>query len=275
MLRRTVRIALAVLVTATVTALPVRTADGVGGAAGSHAGPPYDFTTELVGQFTFVPLRDKGMITKTEHGYRYRTGGQNSHLVVTLVDRRLRFVDTGTMSWRKLSPACQRKHVTVGVAAECRVPRSITVRRPLLLEVWPRLGNDFTDTSALPATFAVAVLSDLGNDVAHFGAGWDYFNGFRGRDQVWGGGGNDFIRSGFGNDTVMGGPGNDDVVAGDDRDRVRGGDGDDRLWGGEGSDRLWGDDGADQLRCGTGTDGVHVDAGDHGFEDDCESVDHV
>ena len=272
MLRRTVCPALAVLVAAAMTAVTVGTADGSEAPPGSDAGPPYDFVTELTGQFVTIPLKDTGMLTRTEHGYRFRTGQQDSHLVVTVVDGGLRFVDTGTKTFKKLSPACQRKKARVGIAAVCRVPGSISVRLPLLVEVWPRLGNDFTDTSTLPATFAVTVLGDKGHDVARFGAGPDFFNGFSGRDLVWGGAGNDWIRAGLGNDAVGGGPGNDDIVAVEGRDTIRGGDGDDRLWGGDGDDRLWGGAGADFVVCGAGRDSAKVDAGDRVLQN-CESVD--
>ncbi len=271
MLRRTVYPALAALVAAAMTAVTVGTADGSGAQPGSDAGPPYDFVTELMGDGVFIPLKDTGMLTRTKHGYRFRTGQQDSHLVVTRVDGGLRFVDTGTKSFKKVSPACQRKKVRVGVAAVCRVPESISVRWPLLVEVWPRLGDDFTDASTLPATFAVTVLGDEGHDVARFGAGPDFFNGHSGRDLVWGGAGNDWIRAGLGNDAVEGGPGNDDLVAMQGRDTVRGGNGDDRVGGGDGDDRLWGDAGADFVLCGTGRDSAKVDAGDRVH--DCESVD--
>lgn len=293
MLRRTVLPALAVLIAASMTTVTVGTADGsestpvtdvdqpsdsqtkwmttAGTEAppGSDAGPPYDFVTELKRKGVALPLKDTAILIRTEHGYRFRTGQQDSHLVITLVDRGLRFVDTGTKSFRQLSPDCQRKKVRVGISAVCQVPGSISVPLPLLVEVWPRLGNDFTDTSTLPATFAVAVLSDKGNDVAHFGAGPDFFNGFSGRDLIWGGAGNDWIRAGLDNDTVEGGPGNDDLVAGEGSDNVHGGDGDDRVGGGDGDDRLWGDAGADFILCGTGSDTTNVDSSDRVFYD-CE-----
>jgi Ca2+-binding RTX toxin-like protein len=160
----------------------------------------------------------------------------------------------------------------VGIAALCRVPGNISVRQPLLIEVWPRLGNDYTNTSTLPATFAVTALGDKGHDVARFGAGPDFFNGFSSRDVVWGGAGNDWVRAGIGNDRVNGGAGNDDVVAVAGRDSIRGGDGADRLWAGEGDDRLSGGAGVDYLLCGTGRDNVNVDARDRGVHN-CESVD--
>ena len=248
------------------------TSDGRVAARTINAGPPYDFTTELVGQFPFIPLKDKGMLTRTKLGYLFRTGQQDSHLVVTRVERGLRFADTGTRSLKKLSPACRRVRVRVGVAAVCRVPGSISVRWPLLVEVWPRLGEDFTDVSSLPATFAVTVLGDAGRDVAHFGAGPDFFNGHTGRDHVWGGAGNDWIRAGHGNDLFHGGRGNDDLVAMPGHDIVRGGRGHDRVGGGDGSDRLWALPGTDIVLCGTGRDRANVEQGDR-IVRDCESVD--
>jgi Ca2+-binding RTX toxin-like protein len=247
------------------------TGNGSPAPAGSNAGPPYNYVTVLNGQFGTIPLKDKGMLTRTKHGYRFRTGQQASHLVVTLVDGGLSFVDTGTKTFKKLSPDCQRSNVAVGIAAVCQVPANITVRRPLLIEVWPRLGNDFTDTSSLPATFAVTVLADAGNDVTRVGAGPDFVNAAAGNDFVWGGAGNDWIRAGAGHDVVRGGEGSDYLVAQEGRDTVHGGDGDDRVDGGDQNDRLWGDAGADFLLCGTGRDSANVDASDRVFHD-CESV---
>lgn len=291
---RTRSLALAVLIGTVLTGAPLASADGrstPGGAqaapdvsAGTtaglvaedrpHAGPPYDFTTELVGQFAFIPLKDQAMLTRTKHGYLFRTGQQDSHLVVTLEDRRLRLHDTGTKRFKKLSPACERARVRVGIAAVCRVPRDISVRQPLLVEVWPRLGNDFTDASTLPATFAVTVLADAGRDVARLGAGPDFFNGHSGRDYVRGGAGNDWIRAGLDNDVFYGGPGHDDLVAMEGDDVVRGGPGDDRVGGGDGDDRLWANTGSDFVLCGDGRDGAVVEADDRVFHD-CESVERL
>jgi serralysin len=236
-----------------------------------HAGPPYHYTTELMGEYASVSIKDQAILVRTKLGYRIWTGQQDSHLVLKLVDGGLLFRDTGTKSFKKLTPKCQRQRVKVGIAAVSRVPRDITKRRPLLVENWPRLGNDFMDASTLPATFAVTMLSDEGNDTGRFGAGPDFFNGHMGRDRVWGGAGNDWIRAGSGNDSFDGGPGNDDLVAMQGRDRVRGGVGDDRVGGSDGNDRLWGGEGTDFVLCGTGSDVANVDAVDRVFHD-CESV---
>ena len=85
---RTRSLALAVLIGTVLTGAPLASADGrstSGGAqaapdvsAGTtaglvaedrpHAGPPYEFTTELVGQFAFIPLKDqaKALLQETE-----------------------------------------------------------------------------------------------------------------------------------------------------------------------------------------------------------------
>ena len=270
--RRLVRPALALVLAAVVTAVGAGTAStAAAGGANPDAGPPYNYTTELMGQFKFIPLKDQAMLTRTEHGYRFRTGQQDSHLVVTEVARGLRIVDTGTERFKKLSPACRRQKVRLGIAAVCRVPGIITTRRPLMLEVWPRLGDDFTDGSSLPATFALTVLGDEGNDLTRLGAGPDFFNGHSGRDRVTGGAGKDWIRAGLGNDPVQGGSGNDYLVGMEGRDDMSGGSGDDRVGGLEGDDRLRGDAGADFLLCGTGRDNVKTDQDDR-VMNDCESI---
>lgn len=272
MRRRIVAPAIAVLVAAAMAAVNAGSANGTGGPAGANAGPPYNFVTELMGvPGGAVPLKDKAILEKTNLGYRFRAGQQNGHLVVTRVAGGLRFVDRGTDTWKRRTPACDRQQVERGIAAVCRLPRDITVRRPLLVEVWPRLGDDYTDTSTLPATFAVTVLGDKGRDVARLGAGPDFFNGFSSRDRVWGGGGNDWIRPGLGNDAVTGGAGNDDIVAREGHDTIRGGKGADRLWGGPGDDRLLAGAGTDFVLCGNGRDRAWVGAGDRAARN-CEAV---
>lgn len=226
------------------------------------AGPPYDYDTALMGQHAFVPLPDQAMITRSDRGYVFRAGQQDSRLVVTLEDGRLRFTDSGTEGLKRLARGCREEAVEVGVAATCRVPRWVTTDQPLLLEVWPRLGDDHLDASTLPATFAMTMLGDGGDDVAMFGAGPDFFNGFTGRDRVWGGDGNDWIRTGDGADEVWGGGGDDQLVGTGGKDRFYGEDGDDLLGGGAGDDGLDGGPGADLLRCEAGHDTVRTDRAD-------------
>ena len=239
---------------------------------GANAGPPYTFITELMGEpGTAIPLKNIGMLTRTKLGYRFRTGQQDSNTTVTLVSGGIRFEDTGTQKLTKVSSSCTKKKVKVGVAAVCRIPDGISERLPLLIEIWPRLGDDYTDTSSLPATYAVTVLGDKGNDTAKFGAGPDFFNGYLGRDRVWGGGGNDWVRAGIGNDLVVAGSGNDDIVAVEGRDKIHGGSGNDRLWAGDGDDRLWSGDGNDFVLCGNGTDRARAKPSDRVLRD-CEAV---
>lgn len=260
------------LAAAAVAAAPFATAGAGEPPPGSNAGPPYDFTTEIMDSDALeYGLRDKAMLTKTDLGYRFRAGNQDSRLVMTVVDAGLRVADTGTESFIELPASCKPATVQVGIAAVCPIPAGITRDLPLLIEVWPRLGDDYTDSSALPATFAVAVLGDAGHDVARFGAGRDYFNGFSGRDVVWGGAENDWIRAGSDNDEVNGGAGSDDIVAVQGNDTLRGRDGLDRIWGGDGDDQIWGGPGADVLQCGNGNDSATVDAGDR-IARSCESI---
>jgi len=227
------------------------------------AGPPYEFTTKLVdGRQVGKPLTGVAVINRTEHGYVYRAGSQDSHLVVTQVKGGLRFADSGTPRFKGLAAQCRKARARQGVAAVCAVPSGISTRQPLLVEVWPRIGDDFLDTSRLPAEFAVTMLGDLGDDEARFGAGNDFFNGHTGRDRVSGGGGDDWIRTGDDADVIRGGPGNDYLVGMLGNDRIWGEDGDDWLMGMDGNDRLVPGAGTDRASCGLGADSAVVDAED-------------
>lgn len=243
------------------------------GARGDHppAGPPYDFTTELMGASGYViPLKNKAMLTRTPLGYLYRAGQQDSHLTITLDDAGLHFADTGTQELVKLAGACTQKSAPKGIAALCPMPPTATEVLPLLVEVWPRLGDDYTDGSSLPATIALTMLGDEGDDVALLGDGPDFFNGHKGRDRVVGGAGNDWIRSGLGPDSVYGGAGDDQIIGMENADVLRGGAGDDRLGGMEDDDTLVGGAGADVLLCGDGADSAVADALDKVW--DCETL---
>lgn len=226
------------------------------------AGPPYSYTTELMGGSALLPLPDQAALTRTKHGYRFRAGQQDSDLEITLVDGGLRFADTGTGRFRRLAPACREEQVKTGIAAVCPVVQGVTAARPVLVEFWPRLGDDRLDASTLPETVAVTMLGDAGDDLARFGAGPDFFNGHTGVDQVWGGGGNDWIRTGKDDDLAWGGAGDDQLVGTDGRDTFYGEDGDDLLGGGGGNDTFDGGPGADLVRCEGGVDTVQADGPD-------------
>jgi serralysin len=272
--RRTVRKALAILAAAitAVTVLGASTASSVAaqGADEHRYGPPYKYTTELVGQYPGVKLMDQAMLYRGKHGYLFRTGQQHSRLTITQVDGRLRFHDKGTERFKKLGKTCRRQRVRVGIAAVCHVPRTVTARRPLLIEVWPRLGNDFTDGSSLSAKFAMTVLGDHGDDRTLLGAGPDFFNGYTGRDRVSGGAGNDWVRLGAGNDPVWGGAGHDLLIGMDGRDTIYGGSGEDRLNGMAHNDRIYGQGSTDFFLCGTGRDRAWGD-GSEAYQQ-CETV---
>ncbi len=236
---------------------------GLTAAPSSGVGPTWPHTTVLKGQFTLIPLKNAAMISRTRHGYVYRAGQQHSRLFVTQTRGGLRFHDKGTRQLRSIPEACRRVKVRRGIAAVCRVPASISPRSPMLLEIWPRLGNDLVDGSTLPARFQMSVLADDGRDIVRLGAGDDFVNGAMGNDVVRGGAGDDWIRTGIDHDVLIGGPGNDKLVGSDGRDVLRGGRGADWLGGGNGADRLYSRDaGRDVVSCGGGLDRGLADRAD-------------
>ncbi|WP_322937160.1 calcium-binding protein [Nocardioides bizhenqiangii] len=201
-------------------------------------------------------------LRRVEGGYYFGAWGQNSRVVVTLVDGKLRFSDPRTARWQGLARSCERKRVARGVAAVCRVPNGVTPANPLTINFEMRLGDDHVDTSTLPAQFRTSALLDAGVDVARTGAGKDFVNGAFDRDLIISGAGNDWVRSGESGDRVFGGDGRDRVVGGELGDRLRGGDGIDLVEGGPGNDEVYGDAGADRLKCGDGSDAGEVDPAD-------------
>lgn len=240
---------------------------GVAGSAAAspcpdpNAGPPYDYTTELVGQFGRpIPLKDMALLRRTALGYQFEAGPQNTHLTVTEVSGRIRFADTHSASWRSLPKSCRTIKVTKGISASCRIPSWVTDSQPLLVEIWPRLGNDYLDAHTLPASVSMTMLADEGDDTARFGAGRDFFNGYLGHDRVWGGAGNDWLRPGRDSDLVRGGAGNDYIVGGPGADSLYGDDGSDFIAGSSGNDTIDGgsDTGIDAVYCGTGTDSALI-----------------
>ena len=269
--RLALRPALAVLAAAAVTVLTAATASGTTATPDPDYGPPYQFKAEIMYN-NVEPLVNMAAITTTEHGYLYRAGKQNSHLTLIKVTGGVRFADTGTGSFKHLPASCHKRAAAVGVAAVCSIPAWVSDNRPLLIEVWPRLGDDYVDGSTLPASIDMTVLGDEGNDTAKLGAGDDFFNGHLGRDQVWGGAGNDWIRGGDDGDTIFAGAGDDKVVGMDGNDAVYGGEGNDHLYGSAGNDYLQGDLGADLLACSDGGDAALADSSD--TVRDCETVNH-
>lgn len=198
-------------------------------------------------------------LSRVRHGYLYRAGQQNSRLQITFSKDGLRFVDRGTKSFKRVARGCRQVPVRHRVSAVCRVPSTTSVDAPLLIEVWPKLGNGWVDGHTLSAAFAMTVLGDKGRERVRFGAGPDLFNGFMGVDRVSGCAGNDWIRPGPGRDVIDGGDDDDQIVdlAGDDL--LMGGDGEDRIGGGPGNDRIEGGAGKDLLLCGPGLDHVPFD----------------
>ncbi len=235
---RTARLIAVVCVAATAATLTLTTPAA---ARGGNLPP-----TELLGEHgPPVPLKNQAQISVSKWGIRYEAGQQSSHLTITEVGSKVRYVDTGTQRWRKLPRNCVRQSVPRGVAALCSIPPRFAGKQ-VFLEVWPRLGNDNINASAISARYRVWVLADAGRDTVVTGAGADFVNGAQNRDRVQGGAGNDWLRTGKSNDTVSGGDGADKIVGADGNDRMTGGLGADRLYGAGGRDVAY-RDGADRI----------------------------
>lgn len=176
------------------------------------------------------PMRNKAKLVRTKYGYRFTAAQQNTRLRIKVVNGRLRFRDSHTPRWKSVPRACNRQRVRRGVAASCRIPGDTSRGNPTLIEVHPRLGNDYVDGRGLPATFEMAVLGDAGRDVLFGGRGNDYLNGAQNRDRASGGGGKDWIRGGNSRDRLWGGAASDWIVGMKGRDMIKGGSGRDRIF---------------------------------------------
>jgi hypothetical protein len=161
-------------------------------------------------------LGGAAIIRYSKYGPVYISGQHNQHLTVKWVEKRhaIRFRDTRTNRFKKRLPdRCVRERVKTGVSAVCKVPPRFDEKR-MFIQVWPRLGHDFTDGRTLPPRFRLWVLTDAGNDVVYGGHGADFVNGAKGNDRVWGGEGRDWLRGGPGADRLNGGAGNDRIAHG-------------------------------------------------------------
>jgi Ca2+-binding RTX toxin-like protein len=258
MFRRSVHLALALVATAAATSV----------ATAAQGTPITEITPSS--NVTVVPLKNAAMIQKTKYGYRYVSGQQNGHLTISRDHGRLRYADTGTRELRKHPRSCHEQRARTGIVVTCSIPAAFAGSRRMFLEVWPRLGNDYTSGAGLPAKFRMWVLGDRGHDTFRGGAGADFFNGAQDDDVAHGGAGKDWIRTGDGNDSLWGDAGNDLLVSVDGADTIHGGSGNDGVYGGNGNDRLWADGGRDVLQCAGGRDDAHADGDDrtHG----CEAV---
>ncbi|MFL6179424.1 MAG: calcium-binding protein [Actinomycetes bacterium] len=211
-------------------------------------------------------------ITRIPNGYYYDAGQQDTHLVVTPVKHGLRYTDRHTDVLRTKPDSCDRKPAKVGLVVVCHVPRDTSPRNPLTVKVFTRLGNDYVNTSALPAAFRLYGLCDQGDDTYIGGKGNDFINGAPGRDHVSGGPGKDLVRGGLNHDLVLGGPGNDTVTGLDGPDRVHGASGKDRVGGGTGDDYIYAGPGQDFVVCNTGNDRAFAQREDRVIVSECEHV---
>lgn len=155
------------------------------------------------------------IVRYSKYGPVYISGKHNQHLRVTWVPERhsIRFRDTRTNRWKSLPDRCQKERVKVGVSAVCKVPPRFNSQR-MFIQVWPRLGHDYTDGRTLPSRFRLWVLTDAGNDIVYGGDGRDFVNGAKGNDRIYGGPGRDWLRGGPGADRIVGGSGSDRVSHG-------------------------------------------------------------
>lgn len=219
-------------------------------------------TFELYGQIKNIPrvAKDEAHLSVTGWGYRYVGGGGNNKLTVTAQGGSLRFHDRSITRWTNLPGGCDRIRVGVGRAAVCDVPAKHEDKA--FLELWPQLGNDTIDTSALPARWRTWALTDAGRDVVRGGAGRDFINTAADRDLAHGGAGDDWIRMGRNGNRAYGGNGNDKLVGGGSGDTLHGGGGNDSVGGLAGNDVLHGNAGADLLAGKVGRDIGYRDGAD-------------
>ena len=197
----------------------------------SGYGPSSPFIEALLPSHGPVePMKDQSKIIETTDGYRLTSGQQDNHIRITEDGRTVRFRDTATRSWNSLPDSCTKLQVKRGISAVCTVPNGTSVANPLLLEVHPRLGDDFTNGRKLSAAFQLAVLCDAGNDTVFGGRGDDFVNGAHDPDVIRGGAGNDWIRGGTGDDRLSGGAGNDYIVGQDGTNTISGGAGVNRIF---------------------------------------------
>ena len=158
-------------------------------------------------------LGGQAIIRYSKFGPVYISGQHNQHLTVKYVESKqsIRFRDTNTGSFKGgLPDRCFREKVKKGVSAVCKIPPRFRDGK-MFIQVWPRLGNDYTNGSSLPSKFRMWVLTDAGNDVTILGPGADFVNGAKGNDRITGGAGNDWLRGGPGSDNINGGAGKDRI----------------------------------------------------------------
>ena len=157
----------------------------------------------------------KAVMRMTKHGYVYISGQHSHHLRITYVKDRniLRYRDTRTPALKSKPKTCGTENVKKGISVICTVPKKFDDQK-MFVQVWPRLGNDYTDARSLGRRFRLWVLADDGADVVHGGKGNDFVNAAMGNDRAYGGGGRDWLRGGPGADTLVGGDGDDRVSQG-------------------------------------------------------------
>jgi serralysin len=232
-------------------------------------GPSSPYVQEIL-THDVVPMKNQAMINPVPNGYLVRAGQQHSDMIMTVVDGRLQIVDRGTAEWKGMPAECRNVSVPKGVGASCVLPDFFTDSNPMLIEVWPRIGDDTIDTRTLSTRFEISFLGDKGDDVAYLGAGKDFFNGAQEADTVYGGDGRDWLRTGLEDDIIHGEGGADELVGVDGNDTIYGGPGNDNIAGNDGHDKIYAGSGTDRVGCGAGTDTAWALVGDSVYQ--CETV---
>ncbi|VXC43554.1 calcium-binding protein [Nocardioides sp. AX2bis] len=218
-------------------------------------------TFELYGQVEQPrTARDEAHLSATEWGLRYVAGAGDNDVVVTEEAGRLVFHDRAVSRWIAVPLGCERVPVGIGRAVSCAVP--VTPTGEVFLEMWPRLGADTVDTSALPSRYRTWALTDAGRDVVRTGAGRDFVNTAADQDEAHGGAGDDWIRMGGGGNVAYGDDGDDKLVGGQQGDTLYGGEGTDSVGGLAGDDVLHGGAGDDVLAGKVGYDTAYREGAD-------------
>ena len=89
-----------------------------------------------------VPLKDEALLNRTKQGYIYRAGQQNSDITITQVDGRRHLRRQGHPVVEVDGAGMHRIDVPRVCGASCVVAPKFTEAAPMLVEVWPRLGDD-------------------------------------------------------------------------------------------------------------------------------------
>lgn len=158
---------------------------------------------------------DRAIVRWSKYGFVWISGKSGSHLTVTYKadTNTLIYHDTKLSGFKELNWRCKRVPTSRGIKAACKLPAAKSTGT-VFVQIWPRLGDDYANTSALPKRFRGWFLADAGRDTFIGGPGADFVNGAKGGDLVYGNAGNDWLRGGPSWDRLYGGAGADRISQG-------------------------------------------------------------